>query len=85
MSEEQKQALDVGRTALDIVLKRIDVPGIGADVLVIVESELRKLAAQSDNSLDDALVDFLMPLVRTEVDKKLKELWDSLSAPPMTA
>lgn len=87
MSEEKAAlpALDVGQSALAILVQRVDVPGIGSDVLVIVEEELRKLAAKSDNSLDDALVDFLMPLVRMEVDKKLKELWGSLSAPPMQA
>lgn len=85
MSEEQKEVLDVGQSALDIVVKRIDVPGIGSDILVIVEAELRKLAQRSDNSLDDALVDFLMPLVKVEVEKKLQELWQSLSNAPLIA
>lgn len=68
-----------------ILLKVIDEDGllelISVDLLDgVVKKKLDELAASSDNSLDDALVAMIYPLVKEQVVKFLKEKIDELKA-----
>jgi hypothetical protein len=63
-----------------LLLKYIDLRGLAVEGILkgIVEVKLRELAAQSDNKIDDALVEFLMPQLEgaaiAAIDKVLEKI-----------
>ena len=78
-TEAKPEGLNIAEELKGILFKRVDLPGIGDDVLMITEGELRKLAQKTDNKLDDAIVDLVMPLVRQELHRRLDPIWKGLS------
>lgn len=63
----------------EVLLKRIDIKGLLVEDLMegIIKSELDKLVAKTDNTLDDALVAMIYPemvkAVEAFIDEKLME------------
>lgn len=85
MSEENQvpaalAGIEVGEELKGLLFRRVDVPGAAEDVLVVVEKALKNLAKSTDNSIDDALVDLVMPLLKNEVGRLVREAWQKLQA-----
>jgi hypothetical protein len=67
----------------EIIKKRVDLEGlIMEDVLSgMVWKKLEELAADSSNPLDDAVLEFVRPLVDEYVREELKKLLESALGP----
>lgn len=60
---------------LELLKKRVDLEGLGADILVeLLKPMLEKFVKESDNPYDDMLVAALMPVLEKELKDKLKSL-----------
>lgn len=67
---------------IDIVKKRIDVPGLVKDAVEeIAEPALLAAVKKSENKIDDIVAAALLPILKEEMFKLLDEKWKGLLAP----
>jgi hypothetical protein len=70
-----------GEDIKKLVLKRVDLKGLLVEDLLktVLHEALASLVAKSDNTIDDAMVAFLEPIVIAEAEKQLDKLLAELA------
>jgi len=71
-----------GKAVLKLVLKRVDVVGLLVDDLLlgVLLKKLDEVVADTENSLDDALVVLVRSTLETHARTELQKLLDKLTA-----
>ena len=66
----------------EVIKNRVDVKGLAQDLISgLVWTKLRELADSTDNELDDAVLEMLIPVVDAYVDAELDKLLESALGP----
>ena len=78
--EQAIAGLDVGAVVKSAVLKRVDAPGLVGDLMSgLVLQALLNISKDTENSIDDAIVGVVGPLLVNEVNKLVADAWGNLS------
>lgn len=84
ISYKQEDTVELKDQILDIVKKRIDVPGLVKDsVKELLEPALLAAVAKSETKVDDILVAAILPILEEELFKLIDAKWKELLSPPV--
>lgn len=87
MEQKAIAGLDVGEILKLALVERVDVPGFASDLMNgLVLQALINISKDTENTIDDAIVGVVGPLLVNEVNKLVAEQWGKLkSAQPAMA